>query len=127
MKTTKLKISISQDGLLPQETVDVETLEFPVIPKRLLKALGFERVDTRTFVGVLPVFINLFDKEQEIEIELGVNQPEMRKKVLELIQFNTPEDQRIELKPETPVVKPKSKRGRKPKVKKEESQKYVRG
>ena len=35
--------------------------------------------------------------------------------------FNTPEDQRIELKPETPVVKPKSKRGRKPKVKKEES------
>ncbi len=121
MKTTKLKISISQDGLLPQETVDVETLEFPVIPKRLLKALGFERVDTSTFVGVLPVFINLLDKEQEIEIELGVNQPEMRKKVLEVIQFNTPEDQRIELKPETPVVKPKSKRGRKPKVKKEES------
>ena len=70
---------------------------------------------------MLPVFVNLLDKEQEIEIELGVNQPEMRKKVLEVIQFNIPEDKRVELKPETPVVKPKSKRGRKPKVQKQES------
>lgn len=87
MKSTRLKISVSQDGLLPQETADVAILQFPVLPKKLLKALGFERVDSRTFVGVLPVFVNLGEKEQEIEIELGVTLPEMRKKVIEIIKI----------------------------------------
>ncbi|MGB7293195.1 MAG: hypothetical protein WBD99_13560 [Thermodesulfobacteriota bacterium] len=86
MKSTRLKISVSQDGLLPQETADVAILQFPVLPKKLLKALGFERVDSTTFVGVLPVFVNLGEKEQEIEIELGVTLPEMRKKVIEIIK-----------------------------------------
>jgi len=86
MKSTKLKISVSQDGLLPQETADVAVLQFPVLPKKLLKALGFERVDSTTFVGVLPVFVNLGEKEQEIEIELGVTLPEMRKKVIEIVK-----------------------------------------
>lgn len=86
MKSTRLKISVSQDGLLPQETADVATLQFPLLPKKLLKALGFERVDSTTFVGVLPVFVNLGEKEQEIEIELGVTLPEMRKKVIEIIK-----------------------------------------
>src|SRR5579884_4313927 len=84
MKSTRLKISVSQDGLLPEETTEVATLIFPILPKKLLKALGFERVDASTYVGVLPVFVNLGDKEQEIEIELGVTLPEMRKKVLKL-------------------------------------------
>jgi len=87
MKSTRLKISVSQDGLLPQETADVAILQFPVLPKKLLKALGFERVDSTTFVGVLPVFVNLGEKEQEIEIELGVMLPEMRKKVIEIIKI----------------------------------------
>ncbi len=87
MKSTRLKISVSQDGLLPQETADVAVLQFPVLPKKLLKALGFERVDSTTFVGVLPVFVNLGEKEQEIEIELGVTLPEMRKKVIEIIKI----------------------------------------
>jgi len=87
MKSTRLKISVSQDGLLPQETADVAILQFPVLPKKLLKALGFERVDSTTFVGVLPVFVNLGEKEQEIEIELGVTLPEMRKKVIEIIKI----------------------------------------
>jgi hypothetical protein len=87
MKSTRLKISVSQDGLLPQETADVAILQFPVLPKKLLKALGFERVDSKTFVGVLPVFVNLGEKEQEIEIELGVTLPEMRKKVIEIIKI----------------------------------------
>ncbi len=86
MKSTRLKISVSQDGLLPEETTEVATLVLPILPKKLLKALGFERVDTSTYVGVLPVFVNLGDKEQEIEIELGVTLPEMRKKVLEIVK-----------------------------------------
>jgi len=116
MKPTRLKISISQDGLLPQETADVTTIEFPSIPKKLLKALGFERVDSNTFVGVLPVFVNLLEKDQEIEFELGVNLPEMRKKALEIIQYKNPEllEKKQEIKEEEPAKK-KSKRGRKPK------------
>ena len=86
MKSTRLKISVSQDGLLPQETAEIATLEFPALPKKLLKALGFERVDSRTYVGVLPVFINLGEKDQEIEIELGVTLPEMRKKIIEIVK-----------------------------------------
>ena len=87
MKSTRIKISVSQDGLLPQETADIATLSFPVLPKKLLKALGFERVDSSTFVGVLPIFVNLGAKMQEIEIELGVTLPEMRKKVLEIVRI----------------------------------------
>jgi len=86
MKSTRLKISVSQDGLLPQETAEIATLEFPTLPKKLLKALGFERVDSKTYVGILPVFINLGEKEQEIEIELGVALPEMRKKIIEIVK-----------------------------------------
>ena len=87
MKSTRLKISVSQDGLLPQETAEIATLEFPTLPKKLLKALGFERVDSKTYVGVLPVFINLGEKDQEIEIELGVTLPEMRKKIIEIVKI----------------------------------------
>ena len=86
MKSTRLKISVSQDGLLPQETAEIATLEFPTLPKKLLKALGFERVDAKTYVGVLPVFINLGEKDQEIEIELGVTLPEMRRKIIEIVK-----------------------------------------
>ena len=86
MKSTRLKISVSQDGLLPQETAEVATLAFPVLPKKLLKALGFERVDSTTYVGVLPIFVNLGEKEQEIEIELGVTLPEMRRKIIDIVK-----------------------------------------
>ena len=86
MKPTRLKISVSQDGLLPQETAEIATLDFPTLPKKLLKALSFERVDSNTYVGVLPVFINLGEKEQEIEFELGVTLPEMRKKIIEIVK-----------------------------------------
>jgi hypothetical protein len=86
MRSTRLKISVSQDGLLPEETAEVATLQFPILPKKLLKALGFERVDTTTYVGVLPVFVNLGDREQEIVVELGVTVPEMRKKIIEVVK-----------------------------------------
>ena len=54
MKPTKIKVSVSQDGLLPEETAELASVDFPVFQKKLLKALGFERVDSETFVGVLP-------------------------------------------------------------------------
>jgi len=121
MKSTRLKISVSQDGLLPQETAEIATLEFPTLPKKLLKALGFERVDSKTYVGVLPVFINLGAKDQEIEIELGVTLPEMRKKIIEIVKtparlIAVAEDKKEEKKPaastttarkkKTPAAKP---------------------
>ncbi|MEM4657988.1 MAG: hypothetical protein QXX77_06145 [Candidatus Methanosuratincola sp.] len=85
MKATRLRISVSQDGLLPEETAEVATVPFPSLPKKIIKALGFERVDADTFVGVVPVFIKLGD-EQVIEIELGVDVPEMRKTIIELVK-----------------------------------------
>ena len=120
MKETRIKVSVSQDGLLPQETADVASVQFPNLPKKLLKALGFERVDSSTFVGVLPVFVNLGDKEQQIEIELGVSLPEMRKKVMEILKG--PSGQKIEevktIKKVQDSKKEPKKRGRKPSVKK---------
>ncbi len=86
MKTTKIKISLSQDGLLPQETMEVATMQLPVFQKGLLKSLGFEKVSANTYVGVLPVFFHLIGKNQEIEFELGVAIPETRKKTVELFQ-----------------------------------------
>ncbi len=99
MKATKIKVSVSQDGLLPQETAEIATVDFPVFQKKLLKALGFERVDSETFVGVLPVFVHLSDNQQEIEVELGVGLPEMRKKVLEILLTPSTAKQIVKEKP----------------------------
>ncbi len=86
MKPTKIKISISQDGLLPQKTLDIATLKFPTFHKGFLKSLEFERVDANTYVGVLPISFHLLGKGQEIELELRIGQSEMRKKVMKLFQ-----------------------------------------
>ena len=117
MKSTRLKISVSQDGLLPQETAEIATLEFPTLPKKLLKALGFERVDAKTYVGVLPVFINLGEKDQEIEIELGVNLPEMRKKIIEIVKTPARLIAVAQESKTTPAPKPKKKAEPKPAAK----------
>jgi len=113
MKATKIKVSVSQDGLLPQETAEIATVDFPVFQKKLLKALGFERVDSETFVGVLPVFVHLTDKHQEIEVELGVGQQEMRKKVLEILLTPSTSKQIII---EKPKKKPRAAKGAAPKA-----------
>lgn len=84
MKSTRIKISISQDGSLSKESVDTVDFQFPVIPRKLLKSMGFEKVDDTTYVGIVSVFLNLLDKEQEIEIELGVEASDARKKILDL-------------------------------------------
>ena len=84
MKSTRIKVSISQDGSLSKESVETVDFEFPLIPRKLLKSMGFEKVDDTTYVGIVSVFLNLFDKEQEIEIELGVEASDARKKILDL-------------------------------------------
>ena len=84
MKSTRIKISISQDGSLSKESVDTVDFQFPVIPRKLLKSMGFEKVDDTTYVGIVSVFLNLLDKEQEIEFELGVEASDARKKILDL-------------------------------------------
>ena len=84
MKSTRIKVSISQDGSLSKESVNTVDFQFPVIPKKLLRSMGFEKVDDTTYVGIVSVFLNLLDKEQEIEIELGVEASDARKKILDL-------------------------------------------
>ncbi|MGI9534912.1 MAG: hypothetical protein ACR2NW_08165 [Thermodesulfobacteriota bacterium] len=116
MKSTKIKVSVSQDGLLPQETAELAIMEFPVFQKKLLKALGFERVDASTFVGVLPVFVHLKEKHQEIEIELGVNLPEMRKKILEVLLAPSAQTKPVEV--EEPAKKTAGKPKKSPKTSK---------
>lgn len=123
MKATKIKVSVSQDGLLPQETAEIATVDFPVFQKKLLKALGFERVDSETFVGVLPVFIHLLDKQQEIEVELGVGLPEMRKKVLEILLTPSTAKQIII---EKPKKKPRASKTAAPKAPQKAPQKAPR-
>jgi len=123
MKATKIKVSVSQDGLLPQETAEIATVDFPVFQKKLLKALGFERVDSETFVGVLPVFIHLLDKHQEIEVELGVGLPEMRKKVLEILLTPSTSKQIII---EKPKKKPRAAKTAAPKAPQKAPQKAPR-
>lgn len=114
MKPTKIKVSVSQDGLLPEETAELATVDFPVFQKKLLKALGFERVDSETFVGVLPVFIHLSDKHQEIEVELGVGLPEMRKKVMEILLTPSSAKQIVKEKPKKKPGIAKSAAGKAP-------------
>jgi len=114
MKPTKIKVSVSQDGLLPEETAEIATVDFPVFQKKLLKALGFERVDSETFVGVLPVFIHLSDKHQEIEVELGVGLPEMRKKVMEILLTPGSAKQIVKEKPKKKPGVAKSAAGKAP-------------
>jgi len=114
MKPTKIKVSVSQDGLLPEETAELATVDFPVFQKKLLKALGFERVDSETFVGVLPVFIHLSDKHQEIEVELGVGLPEMRKKVMEILLTPGSAKQIVKEKPKKKPRVAKSAAGKAP-------------
>jgi len=114
MKPTKIKVSVSQDGLLPEETAELATVDFPVFQKKLLKALGFERVDSETFVGVLPVFIHLSGKHQEIEVELGVGLPEMRKKVMEILLTPSSAKQIVKEKPKKKPRVAKSAAGKAP-------------
>ncbi len=54
MKETTVKISVTQDGLLPDEITVLGTIFLPSIQKQLLKSVGFEKIDRGTFAGVIP-------------------------------------------------------------------------
>lgn len=86
MKSTRIKVSMSQDGSLSKETVNTVDFQFPVIPRKLLKSMGFEKVDDTTYVGIMSVFLNLAEKDQEIEVELGVEASDTRKKVMDFFK-----------------------------------------
>lgn len=84
MKETTVKISVTQDGLLPDEITVLGTIFLPSIQKQLLKSVGFEKIDRGTFAGVMPVKIVMNQKTQVIEFEVGALS-DIRKKVIKFI------------------------------------------
>ena len=84
MKETTVKISVTQDGLLPDEITVLGTIFLPSIQKQLLKSVGFEKIDRGTFAGVMPVKIVMNQKTQVIEFEVGALS-DLRKKVIKFI------------------------------------------
>ncbi len=124
MKPTRIKISISQDGSLSKEEISTVDFQFPIIPKKLLRSMGFEKVDDTTYVSIVSVFLNFPENEQEIEIELGVEASEARKKILDLFKkgFQSMDPKEAgksrDEKKTTPETKPKKPRARKVTTKK---------
>jgi len=94
MKPTTIKISISPDGLLPQQSIELGRTLLQGFPKKLMNALDFEKVDgdrkNATFIGIMPVFVMIGEKTQEIEIELTVAHPELRDKVVDIFSSKQP-------------------------------------
>ena len=117
MKQTTIKISVTQDGLLPEEVTLLGKIFIPSIQKQILKSTGFVKIDDSTYAGVMPVKIIANAKVQEIEFEIGAI-PDFRKKVVEFVNVVSLQDF-IEPEPE-PVVETKKKST---KSKKEKNQK----
>ena len=76
MRRTTVRISVTQDGLLPEEVTVLGTIFLPAIQKQILRSVGFESIDkgAGTFTGVMPVKITTNKKLQEIEFEVGACQ-----------------------------------------------------
>ena len=49
MKQTTIKISVTQDGLLPEEVTLLGKIFIPPIQKQILKSTGFEKIDDSTY------------------------------------------------------------------------------
>ena len=114
MKQTTIKISVTQDGLLPEEVTLLGKIFIPAIQKQILKSTGFEKIDDSTYAGVMPVKIIANAKVQEIEFEIGAI-PDFRKKVVEFVNVVSLQDF-IEPEPE-PVLETKKKSTKSKKVK----------
>lgn len=101
MKETTVKISVTQDGLLPEEVTVLGTIFLPLIQKQILKSIGFEKIDDAVFAGVMPVKITTNQKTQIIEFEVGAVS-DFRKKVVSfvnqasLLEFVIPEPPVVE-------------------------------
>ena len=120
MKQTTIKISVTQDGLLPEEVTLLGKIFIPPIQKQILKSTGFEKIDDSTYAGVMPVKIIANAKVQEIEFEIGAI-PDFRKKVVEFVNVVSLQDF-IEPEPESVVeTKKKSTKSKKEKDQKKES------
>lgn len=116
MKETTVKISVTQDGLLPEEVTLLGKIFIPPIQKQILRSTGFEKIDDSTYAGVMPVKIIANAKTQEIEFEIGAI-PDFRKKVVEFVNVVSLQDF-IEPEPE-PVMETKKKSSKTKKDKKE--------
>ena len=119
MKKTTIKISVTQDGLLPEEVTLLGKIFIPPIQKQILRSTGFEKIDDSTYAGVMPVKIITNAKVQEIEFEIGAI-PDFRKKVVEFVNVVSLQDF-IEPEPE-PVVEPKKKLSKSKKEKEEKKE-----
>jgi len=115
MRETTVKISVTQDGLLPEEVTLLGKIFLPAIQKQILRSCGFEKIDDSTFAGVVPIKVTANAKMQEIEFEVGAI-PDFRKKVVEfinevsLLEFEEPQPIK-----EEPEVEPKKTRTKKAK------------
>ena len=116
MKKTTIKISVTQDGLLPEEVTLLGKIFIPPIQKQILRSTGFEKIDDSTYAGVMPVKIIANAKVQEIEFEIGAI-PDFRKKVVEFVNVVSLQDF-IEPEPE-PVVEPKKKKRKRKRLRKQ--------
>jgi len=119
MKKTTIKISVTQDGLLPEEVTLLGKIFIPPIQKQILRSTGFEKIDDSTYAGVMPVKIIANPKMQEIEFEIGAI-PDFRKKVVEFVNQVSLQDF-LEPEPE-PVVEPKKKMSKSRKEKEEKKE-----
>lgn len=125
MRETTVKISVTQDGLLPEEVTLLGKIFLPVIQKQILRSCGFEKIDDSTFAGVVPIKVTANAKMQEIEFEVGAI-PDFRKKVVEfinevsLLEFEEPEPvKEPEVEQKKTRTKKKAKSDTKSKVKKD--------
>lgn len=125
MRETTVKISVTQDGLLPEEVTLLGKIFLPAIQKQILRSCGFEKIDDSTFAGVVPIKVTANAKMQEIEFEVGAI-PDFRKKVVEfinevsLLEFEEPEPvKEPEVEQKKTRTKKKAKSDTKSKVKKD--------
>ena len=125
MRETTVKISVTQDGLLPEEVTLLGKIFLPAIQKQILRSCGFEKIDDSTFAGVVPIKVTANAKMQEIEFEVGAI-PDFRKKVFEfinevsLLEFEEPEPvKEPEVEQKKTRTKKKAKSNTKSKVKKD--------
>ncbi len=128
MRRTTVRISVTQDGLRPEEITVLGTIFLPAIQKQILRSVGFEQIDkgAGTFTGVMPVKITTNKKTQEIEFEVGALS-DFRKKVVNFVNdVSLREFDTIEPKTKEVSTKEKESKQKKSKDKKDEKTKTSR-
>jgi len=128
MRRTTVRISVTQDGLLPEEVTVLGTIFLPTIQKQILKSVGFESIDkgAGTFTGVMPVKITTNKKLQEIEFEVGALS-DFRKKVVHFVNdVSLREFDTIEPKNKEASTKEKESKQKKSKTEKDKKTKTSR-